>query len=121
MDSETTLDQLKNNVWEFCEERDWVQFHNAKDLSIGIITEASELIEYFRFKSESEVDMMIQDENQRIKLGEELADIFYFILLFSKKYDFDLTSELSNKMIINKQKYPVDKFKSSNQKYTDLK
>lgn len=30
--------------------RDWDQFHNAKDLAIGISTEASEFLDLFRFK-----------------------------------------------------------------------
>jgi hypothetical protein len=41
MDSRTTLTDLKLLVKKFCEARDWDQFHGAKDLAIGAITEAS--------------------------------------------------------------------------------
>ena len=51
MDKNTTIQELKEKVRMFCEKRDWDQYHNAKDLSIGIITESSELLEFFRFKN----------------------------------------------------------------------
>ena len=37
-DKEVTLEELKNKVKEFCEKRDWDQFHNPKELAIGIST-----------------------------------------------------------------------------------
>ena len=51
-------------VKRFSEERDWDQFHNAKDLAIGIVTEASELLEGFRFKSNGEIEEMFKDKSQ---------------------------------------------------------
>ena len=35
-----TIKELMDKVRMFCEERDWDQFHNPKDLAIGISTEA---------------------------------------------------------------------------------
>ncbi|MCZ6820023.1 MAG: nucleotide pyrophosphohydrolase, partial [Calditrichaeota bacterium] len=54
-DSETTISELKDLVRSFVEERDWRQFHNGKDLAIGLSIEAAELLEHFRFKSVDEV------------------------------------------------------------------
>lgn len=47
MDKKTNVQELKEMIKQFCEERDWDQYHNAKDLAIGIITEAAELLEHF--------------------------------------------------------------------------
>ncbi len=49
-DDSTTMKNLKDIVQKFCEESDWDQFHNPKDLAIGITTEASELLDIFRFR-----------------------------------------------------------------------
>jgi hypothetical protein len=38
----------KRRVEKFCTARDWDQFHGAKDLAIGTITEAAESLEHFR-------------------------------------------------------------------------
>lgn len=54
MNNKTTLEELENEVKKFCEKRDWDQFHNPKKLAIEISTEANELLQIFRFKSEEE-------------------------------------------------------------------
>lgn len=120
MDSKTTVHELKEKIRLFCEERDWGKYHNAKDLAIGIITEAGELLDHFRFKSEKETEEMLKNQNKRDEVSEELADILYFVLRLGQKYDIDLTTELNRKMEKNREKYPVHKAKGSNKKYTEL-
>ena len=117
MDSQTNIKQLKELVKKFSEERDWDQYHNAKDLAIGIITESSELLEYFRFKSEKEVEEIIIQKKEEI--SEELADILFFTLRLSQKYDIDLSAEFQKKIEKNAKKYPIEKSKGSNKKYTE--
>ncbi|MHA1280433.1 MAG: nucleotide pyrophosphohydrolase, partial [Candidatus Helarchaeota archaeon] len=70
MDNKTTIKELKEKIRQFCELRDWDQYHNAKELTIGIVTEASELLEHFRFKSENQVDAMFQSNSKRQELTE---------------------------------------------------
>ena|SRR3989338_2761003 len=120
MDSETKINELKEKVKKFSEERDWNQYHNPKDLAIGIITEASELLEHFRFKSEKEAEEMLKDSKKRNELSEELADILYFVLRLAQKYDIDLTDELNKKMKKSHKKYPLEKAKGSNKKYSEF-
>lgn len=120
MDSKTNLNELKEKVKLFCEERDWDQYHGPKDLAIGIITEASELLEHFRFKTEDQSKKLFIESKTRKALADEIADILFFILRLSQRYNVDLSSSLSSKMRENEQKYPVHKSKGSNKKYTEL-
>jgi NTP pyrophosphatase (non-canonical NTP hydrolase) len=117
MDSKTTLSDVKERVRLFCEERDWNRYHNAKDLAIGIITEAAELLEHFRFKSPEESEALIEDPEQRHEIAQELSDILYFVLRLAQRYEIDLSSELISKLELNAARYPVDKAKGSNKKY----
>ena len=119
MDDKTTINDLKNKVKKFCEDRDWDQYHNAKELSIGIVTEASELLQHFRFKSEKQVDEIFKSEKIRV-INEELADILFFVIRLSQRYKIDLTIELNKKMMKNEVKYPRQKVKGSNKKYNEL-
>jgi len=119
MDDKTNIKQLKEMVKTFCEERDWDKYHNAKDLAIGIITESSELLEHFRFKSGNEVDDLFKEKFKKEEISEELADVLFFILRFSEKYHIDLSEELKKKLDKNVQKYPIEKAKGSNKKYTE--
>ena len=92
MDTKTTVAELKQLAKKFCDERNWDQYHTPKDLAIGVITEASELLEIFRFRSEQEIAQMLADPLKRDKISEELADVLYFLLRFAQKYDVDLAT-----------------------------
>jgi hypothetical protein len=61
-------------VQSFCEERDWDRFHGAKELAIGISTEAGEPLEHFRFPSDAEVESLFKDPESRKSIEEERAD-----------------------------------------------
>ena len=119
-DSDTRVADLKDMVKKFSVERDWDQFHNAKDLAIGIVTEASELLEMFRFKSEREVESILKDPKTAREVQDELADVFYFALRLAQKYGIDVSTALRKKIDENARKYPVRRAKGSNKKYTEL-
>ena len=103
---------ITDRIKKFTEERDWAQFHNAKDLALALSIEASELNECFLWKS--------ADQGNVNKIKEELADILIYALLFADKYNFDLNEIISQKLDKNERKYPVDKAKGNAKKYTDL-
>lgn len=119
-DSDTSIAQLKEMVKAYCEERDWDQYHNPKDLAIGIITEASEVLEHFRFKTTVEMDAMLNDPKKSAEISDEMADTLYFLLRLAQKYDIDLAGSFERKMNQNVKKYPVEKAKGSNKKYNEL-
>ncbi|OGI14977.1 nucleotide pyrophosphohydrolase [Candidatus Micrarchaeota archaeon RBG_16_49_10] len=118
-DSSTSIQDFKDLVRIFCEERNWDQYHNAKELTIGIVTEASELLEHFRFKSEKEVNELFENETKRQEISEEIADVLYFLVRLAQKYDIDLATELNKKIKKNKKRYPIEKAKGSNKKYME--
>ena len=74
---------IVQKIQKFCEERDWDQFHNPKDLAIGISTEANELLDIFRFKSEEQMKAQFQEESIRTHIEEEVADVLFFVLRFA--------------------------------------
>lgn len=118
MDNKITLEQLKIKVKEFCEQGDWNQFHNPKDLAIGISTEANELLQIFRFKSEDDMKNLMASE-RKILVEEELADVLYFVLLFAQMNNIDLSTAIEDKINKNNKKYPSDKVKGCNKKYNE--
>lgn len=118
-DFTATVDELKTIVRLFCEDRDWDKFHNPKDLAIGISTEASELLDIFRFKDASECKEIFENMESRGAVRDELADVLYFVLRFAQMNNIDLASALVDKIYKNGNKYPADKFKGSNKKYNE--
>jgi len=118
-DSETTIHEAKGLVKEFCTQRDWDQFHNPKDLAIGIATESGELLEIFRFKDPGQCADILRDPGTREHVEDELADVFYFVLRFAQMNGIDLSEALARKLGKNGEKYPVESFRGSNRKYSE--
>lgn len=118
--NDVTVKELINRVQTFCEERDWDKFHNPKDLAIGISTEANELLDIFRFKSVEEIKEIFFIEEKREQVEDELADTLFFLLRFAQMNYIDLGEILEKKILKNNLKYPVDKIKGRNLKYTEI-
>jgi NTP pyrophosphatase (non-canonical NTP hydrolase) len=119
-DASTTLAALKDIVRAFCEARDWDQFHGPRDLAIGVVTEAAELLDRFRFKGDAECTAMLADPESRVAVEHELADTLFFILRFAERNGIDLTAAVERKLALNAERYPVAKARGSNRKYTEL-
>jgi len=120
MDSTATIDSLKDRVRAFCEARDWDQFHGPKDLAIGVATEASELLEHFRFMNDEEASSRLAEPERRQAIEEELADVLFFILRFAQRFNVDLDTALDHKIKKNDDRYPVDKARGRNLKHDEL-
>jgi NTP pyrophosphatase (non-canonical NTP hydrolase) len=103
---------LTDLLIKFRNERDWKQFHNSKDLALAISIEAAELNELFLWKSNEDVN--------KEKLKEELADIFSFALLLAEKHKLDVLEIVKDKIKLNGKKYTVEKSKGSAKKYNQL-
>lgn len=106
------VDQLIRQIVEFRDQRNWAQFHNPKDLALGLSIEAAELNELFLWKKPEEADPT--------RVREELADILIFALMLLEKYGLDLEKIVQEKLASNAEKYPADKARNSAAKYTDL-
>jgi NTP pyrophosphatase (non-canonical NTP hydrolase) len=120
VDEQSEVADLKSQVRTFCEARDWDQFHGPKDLAIGLATEASELLEIFRFLSDEQCAAKLVDPASRQAIENELADVLFFLLRFAQRFDIDLTDALAAKMKLNAQRYPIEKSRGKNLKSGDL-
>jgi dCTP diphosphatase len=109
---------LRKRIIKFSEDRDWKQFHNPKDLSISISLEAAELLEHFQWKNPEEVKKQVTKKKDEI--GEEMADIFNYLILLANELDLDLVKITGAKVEKSSAKYPIGKSKGSQKKYTEL-
>ncbi len=112
------LQEHTKRIREFCEERDWDQFHNPKDMALSLALEAAEVLEHFQWKNEAEVDKYVKEH--KTEIAEELMDTYYWILRMVDKFGIDLPSAFDAKMRKNASKYPADKAKGKHAKYSQL-
>jgi NTP pyrophosphatase (non-canonical NTP hydrolase) len=112
------IKKLQKRVVEFRDARNWKQFHNPKDMAISLLLEATEFLEHFQWKSPEEIEQHLKSNKKDI--ADELADVLYWVMLLSHDLDIDIINQYEQKMQENEAKYPIDKAKGSNKKYSEL-
>lgn len=112
-----SLEELCNRINAFVKERDWEQFHSPKNLAMAMIVEAAELVEHFQWDTLEESRQL--DDEKREKVGQELADTFVYLLRIAEVTGVDLIEATNRKIDMNAKKYPIEKAKGSNKKYTE--
>ncbi len=109
------INDIIKELINFRDQRDWKQFHDSKNLALALFIEAAELNELFLWKNGKDAEN-IETE----LLAEELADVLSYAFLLAEKHNLDIKKIVLDKIKKNAQKYPVEKAKGSNKKYTEL-
>lgn len=110
--------EITKKIKKFRDDRDWVQFHNHKDMALSLMLEAAEVLEHFQWKSVQEVDK--HAEQCKEEIADELADVAMYLFELSDNLGIDLAQAIGRKMKKNGIKYPVDKSKGKHLKYNKL-
>ncbi len=116
-DNQDSLKNLRHRLNAFVNERDWAQFHTPKNLAMAMIVEAAELVEHFQWDTPDESQQLTPEKREAV--SHELADTFVYLLRIAEVLNIDLIDAANNKIDLNALKYPVEKAKGSNAKYTE--
>ena len=109
---------LHQELLEFRKARDWEQFHNPRNLATAISIEAAELLEPFRWASEDQAREIV--ETRSVEIADEIADIAILLTYLAHDLSIDIDAAVATKIRSNAEKYPVDKARGSNKKYSEL-
>ena len=112
------INEITGKIIKFRDERDWLQFHDPKNMAVSIILEASELLEHFQWKTREEVEKYVMQNNAEIK--DEVADIALYLFELADNLGISLISAMDQKLKKNEMKYPVEKAKGKHTKYNKL-
>ncbi|MFH1407940.1 MAG: nucleotide pyrophosphohydrolase [Patescibacteria group bacterium] len=116
--SQKSVENLTKKIMKFRDARDWKQFHNPKDIALSLVLEAGEVMEHFQWKTAEEIIKYVVTNKDDI--GEELADVLYWVLLMSHDLKINIIDALEKKIKKNEDKYPVKKVKGKHIKYNKL-
>ena len=109
------MNELKILIKEFIQARDWEQFHAPKNLALALSVEAAEIVEIFQWKGSGEE--LTPAEIAGLK--DEIGDVLVYLLELAEKFEIDIIQAAKDKMVLNAEKYPVDKVKGKAWKYTE--
>src|SRR3989339_168425 len=112
------IQELMVKINQFVKDREWGVYQTPKDLAISLTLESAEVLEHFQFKNGDELsDYLV---NNKSEIGDELADVFVYLLELSQSVGVDLVEAAHKKIAKNALKYPIEKSKGNNKKYTEL-
>lgn len=115
---DTTIGMLTSEIRAFRDARDWMQFHNPKELAVAITAEAGELLQHFVWQNPEQAERRVVDRHREIE--SEIADVAILLFELADNCGIDLTAAMRAKLARNGERYPVDKARGSNAKYNEL-
>jgi NTP pyrophosphatase (non-canonical NTP hydrolase) len=116
-----SFQQVLKKIKKFRDERDWMQFHDPKNMATAVSIEASELLEHFLWKTPEEVEQYLKNKKNKEEVSDEIADIMTYLIELADNLEIDIETAIENKMKKNAQKYPVEKAHGKADKYNKLK
>jgi NTP pyrophosphatase (non-canonical NTP hydrolase) len=105
-DNETTIQELKNLIVQFRDERGWKKHHTPKNLAMSIAIEAAELMEHFQWDEYS--------PHTKKEVADELADILVYAFDLADILDIDIATSMRDKVRRVSIKFPVELFNPGN-------
>ena len=117
--ADSDFDRIRKQVRQFVVERDWDQFHSPKNLSMALIVEAAEMVEHFQWLTEEQSCNLSPEKLAEVE--QELADIQVYLISLAEKLKLDIITAVEKKLVLNAQKYPVEKARGNSKKYTEHK
>jgi dCTP diphosphatase len=97
-DSNTTLEDLKEQMRRWVSARQWEKYHLPKNLAASVTIEAGELLELFQWLTPEEVAQRSKDEKFRTAVGEEMCDVLMYLVSLANAMDIDLADAIAKKM-----------------------
>jgi dCTP diphosphatase len=111
------VEDLRNAIRAFIDQRDWEQFHSPKNLAMALSVEVSEVVEHFQWLTEEQSRKLPSETLAEVR--EEIGDVVIYLTELADKLGIDPVEAAKAKVEINRQKYPADSVKGKASKYTE--
>ncbi|OAI57450.1 nucleotide pyrophosphohydrolase [Verrucomicrobiaceae bacterium SCGC AG-212-N21] len=113
-----TIEEITARICAFRDARNWMQFHNPKELAVALAAEAGELMQPFVWKTAEQSEVVAAEK--RDYLRQEVADVAILLFEFAHNLGISVEEAILAKLARNEERYPVAKAHGSNAKYNEL-
>ena len=110
------MNAFQQRIEQFAKDRDWGQFHNPKDLLLGIVEEVGEIRNIVKWEQDINVIRKVLEDN-KAKLENEIGDIYWFLALLANGSGVDIDKAIDGVIKENETRFPMKDVKS---KHTNL-
>ncbi len=105
------MNKFQRKIQQFSRARDWDQFHNPKDLLLGIVEEVGEIRNIVKWEQDPERIKKALIDN-RGKLADDLGDMYWFMALLANSSNIDIDKAISEVIRKNEKRFPIKHTKS---------
>ena len=102
------LEDIVKEINRFNKARGWTP--SSSDIAKSVVIESSELLEHFQWDESVKYTKGVKPKNSE-EIGEEVADIFWYLVMFCNSFNIDLSQVVQDKVNKNEKKYPEEKFR----------
>lgn len=113
-----SISELTAQIQAFVDAREWRKYHNAKDLAVAISAEAGELMQHFVWQQDDQIEARVR--SRREEIASEIADVGILLFELADNLGFKLGEVMTAKVANNELRYPVEKSRGNNLKYSEL-
>lgn len=113
-----SIGELTTRIQAFVDAREWRQYHNAKDIAVAISAEAGELMQHFVWQQADQIEGRVAA--RRDEIASEIADVGILLFELADNLGFKLGDVMEAKIANNEIRYPVEKARGNNLKYSEL-
>lgn len=110
------MNKFQKQIKKFCEERNWSQFHNPKDLLLGIVEEIGEVRNVVKWEQDPKIIKEILLNNKK-EIKDAVGDIYWFLSLLANSCNVDIDEAIEMTIKDNEKRFPVKKTRG---KHTNL-
>jgi dCTP diphosphatase len=111
-----TLNELRDRLRPFADEREWAQFHTPRHLVRAPVAELGELCELPLWKSDEEVAAIRHHAAGPEALADEVADVLIYVVRLGDHLGVDLSEAVTAKIEKNRRRYPAGSVRGSAEK-----
>ena len=110
------MNKFQKKIKKFAKDRDWDQFHNPKDLLLGIVEEIGEIRNVVKWEQDINKIKKVLLKNKS-QLEDDIGDIYWFLALLANGSRIDIDKAISKVIMKNEKRFPVKYVKSKHTNY----
>jgi len=101
------MNNYQEQIKKFTEERNWGQFHNPKDLLLGLVEEVGEFRNIVKWVNDEEsIKKAITENKDDVK--DAIGDMFWFLASLANVCNVDIDEAIEMTIEDNTKRYPVE-------------
>ena len=102
------LEDLRQRMRAFTDERDWDQFHDPKSLVLAIVGEVGELSELFQWLPAAEASALAGKDPLNSRVAEEMSDVLLYLVRLADVLGIDLHTSAVAKIESAGERFTAD-------------